>query len=317
MTVANDTVHCGGCLCGAMRYSATFGASKTAAHCHCDMCRKVSGGTFTTWVEFQAETFRITNGDPVRFRSSDLAERMFCGRCGCQLTFHAVGDPKGPPGSIWITLGSLDRPDAIEPTQQIFTDNQLPWLHLSDALPQWSTQMPWIRTDEELPHQTTSNAETTHPHAASRMQSETRGGGCLCGSIRYRYACGGTERTGHCHCHMCRKSTGATLVSWTYVPSKSFDFVKGKPTRTRSSRLAERTFCGTCGCHFTVQAMSESDAAADDLRISVGSHDRPQDLHPSFHMFTNEKLTCNRTDDGLNRWPNEPANLYTRDDHVN
>lgn len=92
-----NAMHEGGCLCGEMRYRAEAGPTDTAAHCFCRMCRRANGGTFVTWVEHATESFVFTKGEPTRFRSSDLAERSFCGTCGCQLTFQAIGDPGGVP----------------------------------------------------------------------------------------------------------------------------------------------------------------------------------------------------------------------------
>ena len=148
--MAEPGVHEGGCLCGAVRYRALLGESKTVTHCYCRMCRKVSGGTFLTWVEFPAKDFVFTKGQPSYFRSSDLAKRAFCGSCGCQLTFWAVGDPAGLAKGIWVALGSMDRPGDIEPTHHIFTDNQLPWLHSDDGLPRWPGQLPWLHSDDRL-----------------------------------------------------------------------------------------------------------------------------------------------------------------------
>ena len=140
----------GGCLCGAVRYRAVVGDSKTVTHCHCGMCRKATGGTFVTWAEFPAEDFVFTKGQPIYYKSSRIAERTFCGACGCQFTFRFVEDPGDVSESIWLALGSTDRPGDIEPTHHIFTDNQLPWLHLDDGLPRRPGQLPWLRSDDSL-----------------------------------------------------------------------------------------------------------------------------------------------------------------------
>ena len=152
--MANDDIHEGGCLCGALRYRAAVGDSRTVTHCYCRMCRKATGGTFVTWAEFPAKDFVFTKGQPRYFKSSDLAERAFCGTCGYQFTYQAVGEPEGISESIWVAVGSTDRPGDIEPTHHIFTDNQLPWLHLDDGLPRWPGQLPWLRSDDGLSSRT-------------------------------------------------------------------------------------------------------------------------------------------------------------------
>ena len=184
--MANDDIHEGGCLCGAVRYRAVVGESKTVTHCYCRMCRKATGGTFVTWVEFPAKDFVFTKGQPSTFRSSDLAERVFCGSCGCQLTFRAVGDPTGLAEAIWVALGGMDRPGDIEPTHHIFTDNQPPWLRLDDDLPRWPNQLPWLRLEDELPRPTTPEENGECQLTVAMAVDGAQEGGCPCGSGRDR-----------------------------------------------------------------------------------------------------------------------------------
>ncbi len=295
----------GGCLCGALRYRAVVGESKTVTHCYCRMCRKATGGTFVTWVEFPAKDFVFTKGQPSYFRSSDLAERAFCGRCGCQLTFRAVGDPGGLSEVIWIALGGTDRPGDIEPTHHIFTDDQLPWFRLSDDLPRWPNQLPWLRLEDELPRPTVPEESGESRRTTTMADDGAHLGGCLCGSVRYRGIVDAAATAGHCHCGMCRKSTGATLVSWIHVPVKDFAFTRGQPKRFRSSEIAERTFCGTCGCQFTFQFVGDSEDEPKSLWITLGSTDRPQDFEPAHQIFTDDRLPWLDLDDGLKRWPGQ------------
>jgi hypothetical protein len=288
MTVASDPIHEGGCLCGAVRYRAVAGESQTVIHCHCRMCRKVSGGTLSTWVEFPVADFVVTKGEPRHFRSSDVAMRTFCGNCGCQLSFHAVANPDGPSRSIWLALGSLDRPGDITPTHHIFTDNQLPRLHIHDDLPRWPGQLPWIRPEDEPPEPTVP--EETGDDQPVVAVGAAHEGGCLCGSVRYRAAVGAARTATHCHCGMCRRSGGATLVSWIQVPAADFAFTKGQPLRFRSSATAERTFCGTCGCQFTFVFTDNLADHTESVWIILGSTDRPEDFEPANQVFTDDRL---------------------------
>jgi hypothetical protein len=290
--VANDPIHeVGGCLCGAVRYRAVAGKSQTVTHCHCRMCRKANGGTLATWVEFPVIDFVVTKGEPRHFRSSDVAERTFCGGCGCQLSFHAVANPDGPSDSIWLALGSLDRPGDIAPTHHIFTDNQLPRLHVFDDLPRWPNQLPWIRPEDELPEPTAPEQRHDDQPVAAVDHGEAHEGGCLCGSVRYRAVVGEARIATHCHCGMCRRSGGATLVSWVQVPVADFVFTSGQPLRFRSSPVAERLFCGTCGCQLTFQFADNSADHATSVWITLGSTDRPEDFDPANQVFTDDRLS--------------------------
>lgn len=53
---AMQQLHHGGCHCGALRY-AFSGPLQDIAHCHCSVCRRVSGGLVTTWITVPREAF--------------------------------------------------------------------------------------------------------------------------------------------------------------------------------------------------------------------------------------------------------------------
>jgi len=48
--------HQGGCHCGRVRYQFS-GALVDIAHCHCSICRRVSGGLVTTWITLPRSAF--------------------------------------------------------------------------------------------------------------------------------------------------------------------------------------------------------------------------------------------------------------------
>ena len=122
----------GGCLCGAGRYRATADPVR-AVICHCGTCRKVSGAAFLSFVHFPKDAFTWTSGAPTRYRSSAYAERGFCPQCGSTLTMHEdVLDDR-----VQVSLGSLDRPEAVRPNDHVWSESQLPWLVISDDLPRF------------------------------------------------------------------------------------------------------------------------------------------------------------------------------------
>ena len=122
----------GGCLCGAVRYRATADPVR-AVNCHCGMCRKSSGAAFLTFVHFPLGAFAWTKGAPTRYRSSPEAGRGFCARCGSPLMMYesVLGD------RVQVTLGSLDRAGDVRPDDHVWTESQLPWLHVEDDLPRF------------------------------------------------------------------------------------------------------------------------------------------------------------------------------------
>ena len=125
----------GGCLCGAVRYRLTA-PPPGASYCHCRMCQKATGGPFAVFADMKAVTFRVTKGTLAVYPSSRAAERGFCADCGSPLTFRYLD-------STWIsvTIGSLDDPDAVRPTEHAGIESQLAWVHVDDGLPRSETEL--------------------------------------------------------------------------------------------------------------------------------------------------------------------------------
>jgi len=111
----------GGCLCGAVRFTATelgnFGV------CHCKMCQRWAGGPFFGITVLEA-AMRITGGENViDFRSSDRATRSHCGVCGSSLWYR---DDKGLEGTgdYEITIGLLDDADGLILRREVYIDRK-------------------------------------------------------------------------------------------------------------------------------------------------------------------------------------------------
>lgn len=126
--------HTGRCLCGAIRYRAT-GAPNWAAFCHCESCRRATGGAVNAYAGFPAENFRFEAGQPATFASSSGVRRTFCPRCGTSLTYASDRWPT----EIHVLLGTADHPEDFTPQAHTFTKDSLPWLHFADGLPVYRT----------------------------------------------------------------------------------------------------------------------------------------------------------------------------------
>lgn len=118
----------GGCQCGAIRYRVDAVPSGTHI-CHCRMCQKASGGPFAAAV--LTSSFTVTRGAMSVFKSSEIAERGFCARCGTPLTYRSL-----PGNFVTVTLGSLDDPDAVAPLKQYGAESRLSWLPSALAAPE-------------------------------------------------------------------------------------------------------------------------------------------------------------------------------------
>ena len=104
----------GGCLCGDVRVTAT-GRPRRVGICHCMDCRKHHGALFHASAIFDASAVAI-DGDP-----HDYEGRCFCPRCGSSV-FSRTGD------EIEVHLGSLDAPDQLTPTYELWTIRRESWL---------------------------------------------------------------------------------------------------------------------------------------------------------------------------------------------
>ena len=90
------------------------------------------------WATFARDDLAFVSGTPAELRSSDKATRTFCAACGTALTFREDARPR----LVDVTVCSLDKPDAIAPTEHIWTASQLPWLNVEDDLPRFPGESP-------------------------------------------------------------------------------------------------------------------------------------------------------------------------------
>jgi len=124
----------GGCLCGAVRYRLTA-APVATLYCHCRMCQRAHGAPVIAWLAVPFAAFKLTEGTPTAYRSSDHAFRHFCGRCGAPLLCHEADNPK----YMDVSIASLDTPEAVPPSSHIWTDSKIPWFDTADHLPRYPT----------------------------------------------------------------------------------------------------------------------------------------------------------------------------------
>jgi hypothetical protein len=129
----------GGCQCGAVRYLLTA-PPRGSSICHCRMCQKAGGAPFMAFTAVRQAHFALTRGAPAIYRSSEIAERGFCAVCGTPLTYRVIGRDR-----ISVTIGSLDRPAEVAPTEQLGAESALPWFASLAALPASRTET-WLKT---------------------------------------------------------------------------------------------------------------------------------------------------------------------------
>jgi hypothetical protein len=123
------------CACGSVKFE--FNADPAfIANCHCLDCKKASGGEMATFFGVRQDDL---SGTPKAFHyiaeSGKGLDRNFCPECGARLF---TSNLESFPGTVFIMLGSLDRPELIEPKLEMFTKRRLKWAKPLD-LPQFDS----------------------------------------------------------------------------------------------------------------------------------------------------------------------------------
>ena len=124
----------GRCLCGAVTITLT-GTEKQVDVCHCSMCARWGGAMYAG---LESEGFSVTGEESITvYKSSDWAERAFCGTCGSNLWYKFL-----PTGNCTFLAGLFDLPDGFGIKQQIFVDEKPDWYDLVQKSP--------MKTGEEI-----------------------------------------------------------------------------------------------------------------------------------------------------------------------
>lgn len=271
----------GACLCGAVRWTLD-GPLQSLAHCHCSMCRKHSGAAFVTFATAPLGAFRWTSGrQAIRScRASELGERTFCGTCGSPLpvSWPELGIVASPAGSLEGDLG-------VWPQSHMFVASKAPWHEITDGLPQY----PGYRPAVDLPDV---------PQPQVRSEPGLILGSCLCGETAFEADADAVLLARNCHCHRCRRQTGAAHASNLFVPLEAVRFRRGEELRTiwkmpEAERFASG-FCRRCG-----SAMPRPVEALGRYLIPMGTLDTDPGMRPSSHIFVADKASWFQITDGL------------------
>ena len=125
-------------------------------------------------------------------------------------------------------------------------------------------------------------------------------GHCCCGLVRYEVE-GVPDHSSCCHCSICRRASAAPFVGWFTVPPAAFRLVSGQLASFKSSEHATRTFCARCGTPITFQ----STHYPNEIDITTGSLDDPEQIRPDAHTYVASGLTWVRMADGLPAYPDK------------
>ena len=139
----------GGCLCGHVRYEYE-GEPEGAIYCHCSTCRRMTGSAFNVGVRAQTNLLNIISGNVKGYtrKMDDGNEitREFCPECGSPLFTRSPAHPD----FVFIKAGSLDDPNCVKPTYQMWTEEAVPWAHIDENITSYP-QTPTPPSDDIAP----------------------------------------------------------------------------------------------------------------------------------------------------------------------
>jgi hypothetical protein len=102
-------------------------------------------------------------------------------------------------------------------------------------------------------------------------------GGCMCGKVRYVAAIENDEAY-LCHCRMCQRASGNVSLAMKNVKKANVRW-DGEPDYYKSSPIARRGFCSTCGTSLTFEFPD-----SENMDLIVGTFDDPSPFKPKHHF---------------------------------
>lgn len=117
----------GSCNCGAVSFEVNKDDIKRVVNCHCNLCRKMNGAAFSTYVGVLDSGFKFIRGEEhiSSHRISEDSSKNFCKICGTPI--YNMNPNKYKAIKI-IHLGALNNPTKYQPEINIFCENKIHWI---------------------------------------------------------------------------------------------------------------------------------------------------------------------------------------------
>lgn len=129
-----NTTAKGSCYCQAVKFTIKLPVDDVL-HCHCNMCRRLSGSDYTTWVIVPKSNFSIISGKNKlnTYPVSDHCTQTFCNICGTRIT---TTDTKYD--HVFGILRGIINDDIKKTTSaEYYVTDKASWNHLTSTLPQY------------------------------------------------------------------------------------------------------------------------------------------------------------------------------------
>ena len=115
-------------------------------------------------------------------------------------------------------------------------------------------------------------------------EASTMRGGCACGRVRFSAEVA-SEAAYLCHCRMCQRASGNISLAMVGIEQEKISWM-GEPDWYRSSAIAERPFCGTCGTSLGFRYLE----GTTKMDLTVAAFDDPSRFRPASHFGSESAL---------------------------
>jgi hypothetical protein len=103
-------------------------------------------------------------------------------------------------------------------------------------------------------------------------------GGCACGRIRFEAEVGKDDAY-LCHCRMCQRASGNVSLAMLGIEQANVRWSR-EPDWYRSSAIAERPFCSSCGTSLGFRYVD----GTTRMDLTVAAFDDPSRFRPTAHF---------------------------------
>lgn len=103
---------------------------QTVAYCHCDDCRRATGGPVAAFAAFGEGDLIFEPDEGKQVSVTPGATRTFCENCGSSLTgrYAYLAD------QVYVAIGVIDQADDLAPVLHAHEAERLAWLHIDDDI---------------------------------------------------------------------------------------------------------------------------------------------------------------------------------------
>ena len=108
----------GRCLCNAVEFEVDV-PERTYSICHCDMCRRWSGGPLMSVHCPEPRTEWLNDEGLTWYQGTPWAQRGFCSRCGSSLFWRLAQEPEG---MLIVSVDALEDDGDFTLDRHIYSD---------------------------------------------------------------------------------------------------------------------------------------------------------------------------------------------------